>query len=314
MAENQIALRLTDVKKRYGALAAVDGLSLEVRRGECFGLLGPNGAGKTTTISMISTLVRPDSGRVSVNGADAVSEPTAVRRSIGHVPQDVSLYADLTARENVRFFGGLYGLSGARLDERMRESLLLAGLEDRATDRVGTYSGGMKRRLNFAIGLVHEPPIVLLDEPTVGVDPQSRNHLFEMVGTLKSRGVTVVYTTHYMEEAERLCDRIGIMDHGRLVASGTRDELIQRAGGGEQLELAFPTDAVPDEGRLRAALGDARFEARGETVTIPVQGAGDLPGILTRCAQKGIGLRAVTLRSPDLETVFLALTGRKLRD
>jgi len=313
-AEPGVAIRIEDVKKRYGAVAAVDGVSLDVRRGECFGLLGPNGAGKTTTLSMVSTLVRPDAGRVVVSGADAATDPGAVRRALGHVPQELSLYAELTAKENVAFFGGLYGLTGEKLAARVRESLLLAGLEDRAGDLVGTYSGGMKRRLNFAIGLVHEPPIVLLDEPTVGVDPQSRNHLFEMVTALRARGVTIVYTTHYMEEAERLCDRIGIMDHGRLVAMGTRDELVAKAGGGEQIELSFPPDAVPDGDALRKALDGFGFDSRGDTVTIPVPGTAALQEVLARCGRARIGLRSVTLRSPDLETVFLSLTGRALRD
>ncbi len=306
-------LSIRDLAKRYGSVTAVDGIDFDVRRGECFGLLGPNGAGKTTTLSMICTLVRPDSGTITVNGLSVADDPEEVRRTLGLVPQDVSLYANLTGRENLGFFGSLFGLKRRRLEDRIRETLALAGLEDRADDRAATYSGGMKRRLNLAVGLIHEPPLLLLDEPTVGVDPQSRNHLFEMVTTLKERGVTLVYTTHYMEEAERLCDRIAIMDHGKLVALGTRDELVRRIGGGEEIDLTF-SDGGPDEQQLGVALEGFAFRARPGGVTIPVKSADALNEVLARCARARIGLDGVTMRRPNLERVFLALTGRELRD
>jgi ABC-2 type transport system ATP-binding protein len=314
MAETGPVLSVVDVAKRFGAIAAVDGLSFDVAPGECFGLLGPNGAGKTTTLSMIASLVLPDSGRVLVQGRDVSKEAEAVRRALGYVPQDLSLYVDLTARENLAFFGGLYDLRGPDLAARVDEALAHAGLADRANDRVGTFSGGMKRRLNFAIGLIHQPTLVLLDEPTVGVDPQSRNHLFEMVAGLSARGVTVVYTTHYMEEAERLCDRIAIMDHGRLAGVGTRDELIQKIGASEQVELQLGEGMASDAPAAVAALEGLPATRRDGIVTIPVGSASALQDILARCSRHSVPLKSVTLRKPDLEAVFLALTGRGLRD
>jgi ABC-2 type transport system ATP-binding protein len=313
MAE-PLPISVVDARKSFGATTAVDGLSFEVSRGECFGLLGPNGAGKTTTLSMIATLLRPDAGNVFVAGLDVTREPESVRRLLGLVPQDLSVYVDLTARENLSFFGKLYGLGGAALKGRIAEALALSGLDDRADDRVGHFSGGMKRRLNFAIGLIHEPSIVLLDEPTVGVDPQSRHHLFEMVSGLARRGVTIVYTTHYMEEAERLCDRIAIMDHGRMAGVGTRDQLIAKIGAGEQVELQFAENVAPESDAVKAALAGLPATARDGVVTIPVANAAALQDILARCTARAVPLRSVTLRKPDLEAVFLALTGRALRD
>jgi ABC-2 type transport system ATP-binding protein len=224
-------LAARSLSKTYGSVAALVDLTLEARQGECLGLLGPNGAGKTTALSIVCSLIRPDHGTVEIAGTDVARDPRAAWRRLGLVAQELSLYEELTARENLRFFGSLYGLWGKRLAERVAESLALAGLEDRADDRADTFSAGMKRRLNLAIGVVHDPEILLLDEPTVGVDPESRNHLFEMVLSLKQRGKTIVYTTRDMEEAERLCDRIAIVDRGRLLALGTREELLQKIGG-----------------------------------------------------------------------------------
>ncbi len=311
---DQIALSVADVRKRYGATTAVDGVSFEVRVGECFGLLGPNGAGKTTTLSMVSTLIRPESGRVTVGGHDVAVDPSAVRRVLGYVPQELSLYSELTARENLEFFGRLFGIPSSNLRPRVDAALDIAGLVDRAADRVDTFSGGMKRRLNLAAGLVHEPSLVLLDEPTVGVDPQSRNHLFDMVQALKRKGVTLVYTTHYMEEAERLCDRIGIMDHGKIVAVGTRDELLAKIGAREQLELTLPDGVAPDGPAVASALAGYATAIHENTITLPVEGVATLMKVLDRFAAGGVRPQAVTLRKPDLETVFLALTGRALRD
>ena len=233
-------LTLENVRKTYGALVAVDGLSLEVRRGEVFGLLGPNGAGKSTTISLCVGLIAPDSGRVAINGS---GDPTdaAIRQAIGVAPQALALYDLLSGEENLRFFGEVYGLAGARLAERVASSLDFVGLTDRQRDRVGTYSGGMKRRLNLAAALVHDPQLILLDEPTVGVDPQSRHQIFENIRELKRLGRTVVYTTHYMEEAERLCDRVAIIDRGKLLALGPVAELVEAHGVKPKLVLQGAT-------------------------------------------------------------------------
>jgi len=224
------AIVARNLVKSFGALRAVDGISFEVLRGECFGLLGPNGAGKSTTIGMLVGALAPDAGEVSVDGAGAPTREH-VRLRIGAVPQAIALYDDLTGEENLRFFGTLYGLAGARLGERVGWALDFAGLAARRRDRVGGYSGGMKRRLNMAAGLLHDPPVILLDEPTAGVDPQSRNHIFDRIEALKRDGRTLLYTTHYMEEAERLCDRVAIVDAGRVLAIDTVEGLIARHGG-----------------------------------------------------------------------------------
>src|SRR5215203_630482 len=223
-------LTLTNVRKRYGPLVAVDGLSLEIHPGEIFGLLGPNGAGKSTTVNLAAGLLAPDEGRVTV-GEGASPADAAVRRRIGVAPQALAVYEQLTGRENLEFFGRMYGLGGAILSERVSWALRFVQLEDRASDRAVTYSGGMKRRLNLAAALVHDPELILLDEPTVGVDPQSRNAIFDSIEALRAQGRTIIYTTHYMEEAARLCDRVGIIDHGKLLAVDTVAALLATHGG-----------------------------------------------------------------------------------
>lgn len=293
---------VTDLRKSYGALRAVDGVTLEIRAGETFGLLGPNGAGKTTAIHMIVGALPPDGGAVRIDGAGDPSDP-AVRRRIGVAPQALALYPDLTGEENVAFFARLYGLHGRELRRAVDDALGFTGLSDRRRDRVSTYSGGMQRRLNLAAAIVHQPRVLVCDEPTVGVDPQSRNHLFESIENLKQRGVTILYTTHYMEEAQRLCDRVAIMDHGRVLALGTVAELIHQHGGlsvieGE-LERPPPPD-VPVRGRFDGT--SLRLESDR-----PLEEFAKLAGL-------GLTFRTLAIRRPDLETVFLALTGRTLRD
>jgi ABC-2 type transport system ATP-binding protein len=274
-------LQATDLRKSYGATAAVAGVSLTVNPGEIVGLLGPNGAGKSTTISMICGLVRPDGGTVTIAGEPIGEDASAVKRRIGLVPQELSLYEDLSAIGNLELFGALYGITGAVLAERMRAALELVGLADHARAKPATFSGGMKRRLNIACALVHDPDVLLLDEPTVGVDPQSRNAIFANIEALRERGKAIVYTTHYMEEAERLCDRIVIMDHGRVAASGTKESLRRM---------------LPASGRHRAE----------------IEGLID-DEVLAFLAARGLAVRDADSQG-SLEDVFLHLTGKQLRD
>jgi ABC-2 type transport system ATP-binding protein len=288
-------LRVSNVRKSFGSLAAVDGLSFELVRGEVFGLLGPNGAGKSTTISMAVGLLDPDEGRVTLDDGGSPTNPAA-RAKIGVAPQQIALYDDLTAEENLRFFGQLYGLQGKTLADRVGTLLRETGLEDRRRDRVKGFSGGMKRRLNLAAAVLHEPPLVMLDEPTAGVDPQSRLAIFEMVERLTAKGTTILYTTHYMEEAQKLCDRVGIIDHGRLLAIGSVEELIASHGGKslitvQEVVLADGIESVKE--RTVATLDPA-----ADTVTL----------------LRNSSVRGIKVDRPDLETVFLTLTGRSLRD
>jgi ABC-2 type transport system ATP-binding protein len=295
-------IQVSGLRKAYDNIVAVDGLSFEIRTGETFGLLGPNGAGKTTTIHLLVGALRPDAGEIVLDG---VPDPTRreVRQRIGFAPQALSLYAELTAQENLAFFGRMYGLSGSRLRERVAWCLELAGLSDRRSDRVQTYSGGMKRRLNLACALIHDPPVLFLDEPTAGVDPQSRNHLCESIEALARQGRTVLYTTHYMEEAQRLCNRVAVMDHGKMLALDTVDGLIGKYGGQSVVEAEL--DAPPAAGvNLPAKLDGThlRFETDRPLET------------LVELAGKGVKARTFRVDRPDLETVFLNLTGRRLRD
>ncbi len=295
-------LEVTDLRKSFGDINAVDGVSFGVQQGEAFGLLGPNGAGKTTTISMMVGILSPDAGIISVHGEADPTRP-AVRRRFGIAPQSLSLYDNLSAQENLAFFGKLYGLSGAELKERVDWALELASLQDRRKDRVKTFSGGMQRRLNLAAAMVHDPEVLFLDEPTVGIDPQSRNHILEQIHQLKASGLTIIYTTHYMEEAARLCDRVAIMDHGKLLALDTVQRLIA-AHGGESLVLA-ELNQVPQDG---AALpGDL------DGTSLRFQSAEPLAEI-GRLTSSGFEFSTLQVTQPDLEAVFLALTGRRLRD
>jgi ABC-2 type transport system ATP-binding protein len=330
---------VTDLVKRFGDHAAVDGVSFTIREGEIFGLLGPNGAGKTTTISMISCLIPPTSGEVSVGGHSVAKDSAKVKRALGVVPQEIALYPTLTALENLRFWGRMYGLSGAVLAQRVDEALETAGLADRAKERVETYSGGMKRRINIAAGIMHHPRLLIMDEPTVGIDPQSRNHILETVKELNRRGMTVLYTSHYMEEVEFLCDRVGIMDHGRIIALGTIDDLKRLVGDENVISIrvaelpdgvldaldALPAvdkvtvsgrePAVPEAGASANAEPPEAVTGEGVVIQVLSRDSGaviaDVVGVLGRA---GAHVLAVDVREPNLESVFLHLTGKSLRD
>jgi len=315
LAHAPVVLAVRDLRKRYGSIEAVKGVSFEIRSGETYGLLGPNGAGKTTTISMVCGLLARDAGSVTLDGVAIDVGEVAAKRGIGYVPQELAIYPDLTARENLRFFGRLYGLGGGALRTRIGEVLELTGLAERGDDRVEHYSGGMQRRLNIGVGLLHRPRLMLLDEPTVGVDPQSRNAILESIDELGNRGMAILYTTHYIEEAERLCDRVGIIDGGEIRAEGTRKELVALIGEREQVRLTLTGDVLGAARAAGALRGIASAGARGDVVEVLADDAGRvLPRVLEAVEAAGAQVRGVELVQPNLEAVFLHLTGRALRD
>jgi ABC-2 type transport system ATP-binding protein len=296
---------------------SVKDISFGILTGEVFSLLGPNGAGKTTTISMLSCLLEPTSGDALVAGQSVKRAPQAVKRAIGVVPQDIALYPTLSARENLTFWGQMYGMGGAGLKRRVDEVLETVGLRDRAKDRIEAYSGGMKRRINIAVGLLHKPQVVFMDEPTVGIDPQSRRNILDMVKALNAQGMTVLYTTHYMEEAEELSHRLGIIDHGKLIALGTQKELTRLVGHDDVVELRLAAEhATPELLRaLGAVKGVQNVAAEDGVVRLLAQdGNAALPDLITLANGRGVRVTGVAVHEPDLEAVFLHLTGRALRD
>jgi ABC-2 type transport system ATP-binding protein len=314
-ADAPVVLAVRDLRKRYGVLEAVKGVSFEIHEGETYGLLGPNGAGKTTTISMVCGLLTRDAGEVTLDGQAIDVGAVAAKAGIGYVPQELAIYPDLTARENLEFFGRLYDLGGAQLKARTSEVLELIGLTERAKDRTSTFSGGMQRRLNIGIGLLHQPRLLLLDEPTVGVDPQSRNAILESVAELGRQGMAILYTTHYMEEAERLCTRIGIIDGGEIRAEGTQKELVALIGRRDQVRLTLTGDVVAAARAAGHVRGVASAAAKGDEVEVLTADAGRvLPRLLDAVEAAGAHVRGVEIVQPDLEAVFLHLTGRALRD
>ena len=316
------AIEAKELHKAFGEVQAVQGVSFEVAVGEIFSLLGPNGAGKTTTISILATLLRPDSGDAWVMGHSVRSEPMSVKACLGVVPQEIALYEDLTARENLTFWGKMYGLRGAPLKARVDEVLEIIGLTDRAGDRVGKYSGGMKRRVNIAVALLHKPRVIFMDEPTVGIDPQSRRNILDSVVSLKDQGMTVLYTTHYMEEAQQLSDHIAIMDHGKLIAEGTQEELVQIVGEKDRITLTIQAKdgkaadawkAIP--GVRQVELAEEEGEPNRRRLNLVVDDSNALlPRIFEVAQAQGVHIASVEIQEPDLETVFLHLTGRALRD
>ena len=307
-------IEIQGLRKEFGDLVAVDDVSFAAQPGEVFGLLGPNGAGKSTTIGCLSGLIPPTTGVLKVQGHDVVGNPREARRALGVVPQELALYEDLSATENVSYWGGAYGLRGERLKKRVAEVLEWTGLSSRAREPVERFSGGMKRRLNFAAGIVHEPQVLLLDEPTVGVDPQSRVRLLEMVRELAAVGACVLYTTHYMEEAESLCDRLAIIDHGKLIAMGTLAELRGRTGGQDLLRLTghFPAPV----GAALGALGDVELVSSDEEHLILSVAGGTrrLPELFAAVDGNGGDVRETTMTQPSLESLFIQMTGKELRE
>jgi len=309
-------LAVENLRKSYASQVAVDGVSFQINKGETLGLLGPNGAGKTTTVSMISGLLRPDSGQVLIEGRAVGGDTDPVKHRIGLVPQDLALFDELPARDNLEFFGALYRLDGAKLKSAAAEVLELVGLADRAKDKVGTFSGGMKRRLNLAAALMHDPDLLLLDEPTVGVDPQSRNAIFDNLETLKKRGKTLLYTTHYMEEAERLCDRLVVIDHGKVIANDTLHGLygLLPVTNILSIELENPGSGLWLQ-ELRTLARVRSAELTGNVLKVGVNNlSADTPTILEWLNSSSHQYNHVVSDRPDLETVFLSLTGRSLRD
>lgn len=299
------------------ARTAVNNVNFAIREGEVFSLLGPNGAGKSTTISMLSCLLQPTAGDATVCGQSIVASPMAVKQSIGVVPQEIALYDALTARENLTFWGRMYNLAGTALQTRVDEVLSLIGLSERANHRVSTFSGGMKRRVNIGVGLLHRPKIIFMDEPTVGIDPQSRRNILDAVKDLNRQGMTVLYTTHYMEEAAELSHRVGIMDRGSLIALGTQKELTRMIGENETLRLHLGEDASGEAlaEALRTIPGVIQSSTTDHQVVLIVPEAAEaLPPVISQANQLGVRIRSIDIEEPNLEAVFLHLTGRALRD
>ncbi|MDH3260821.1 MAG: ABC transporter ATP-binding protein [Acidimicrobiia bacterium] len=315
MAGSTLVLECRDLKKSFGDNAAVKGVAFHIAEGETYGLLGPNGAGKTTTISMVTGLLERDGGEVFVDGKPLTTTSVDAKREIGLVPQDLAIYPDLTARENLIFFGKLYEMSGSDLKNRVAGVLEIIGLAERADDRTDEFSGGMKRRLNIGIGLLHKPRLLLLDEPTVGVDPQSRNAILESVEHLSDEGMAVLYTTHYMEEAERLCDRVGIIDLGLIKAEGTRRELVQMVGQHDRVRLQASGSLEAGVEALASLPVVKKASVRDGGIEMVVDDAGQwLAAILGKVSGAGVTITSVDVDEPNLESVFLHLTGRALRD
>jgi ABC-2 type transport system ATP-binding protein len=314
----QSILQANNLHKQFDEVHAVQGVSFEIGQGEIFSLLGPNGAGKTTTISMLSCLLSPSQGDASIDGHSVTGDPGEVKKLIGVVPQEIALYPTLSARENLAFWGKMYGLRGSYLKERIAAVLEVAGLTDRADDKVEEYSGGMKRRINIAVGLLHEPKVLFMDEPTVGIDPQSRRRILDTVKELNGRGLTVLYTTHYMEEAEELSDRIGIIDHGKLIAVGNQKDLTETVGENDILRIGLEHEGV-DAATLTTALegiaGVRRAVLEDNELYVEAREANTVMGDIVKVIDKtGARLQGIKIEEPNLEAVFLHLTGRALRD
>jgi len=313
--QSDSAVRVENLCRSFGDVRAVDGISFEIEHGEIFSLLGPNGAGKTTTISMIDCLLKPDKGDVYVMGYSVLTEPQMVKEHLGVVPQEVALYEDLSARENLEFWGRMEGLSGKVLKQRVDEVLALIGLTERQKERISKYSGGMKRRVNLGVALLHKPDLLIMDEPTVGIDPQSRRHILDGVKEFNREGMTILYTTHYMEEAQELSDHIAIMDQGKIIAMGTHSELVKIVGEKDRIDMKVNqmSEALLDQ--WREIDGVEKVTALDGTITALVDNSNRvLPRFFEVAAAMKVYITFVEIREPNLETVFLHLTGKALRD
>lgn len=306
-------INVSNLKKSFGSIDALKGISFNIPQGECYGLLGPNGAGKTTTISILSTIIEPNEGGVNIAGYDLKKNPLECKKNIGVVTQEIALYDELSAYDNLLFWGGMYKVPKQELISRIDETLNLLGLTDRKNDKVKAYSGGMKRRVNIASALLHQPKIIFMDEPTVGIDPQSRNLIFEVVEKLHKEGMTIIYTTHYMEEAERLCDRIGIIDNGEIIAQGTLNELKTSGSMKESVVISYTNLTNELYNPIEKEWKDLRrFEDAIHFYSMNIQG--DLLKIILMCNEFGLDIRNIDIQKINLETIFLSLTGKKLRD
>lgn len=308
-------LTVKGLEKSYKKVKAVKGISFHIEQGEILGLLGPNGAGKSTTISMISTLLKPDSGVITYNGSDIVKSPKSIQENLGYVPQEIALYPMLTGKENLMFWGRSYGLKGSLLKERISEVSDIIGIGDRLKDKVKTYSGGMKRRLNIGVALLHNPELIIMDEPTVGIDPQSRNHILDTVLKLNKQGMTVIYTSHYMEEVEYLCNRICIMDQGEIIAEGTKEALIKQVDSVRSLKMKLEgySDKLLDN--IKEHKSVVEIEAIEDEIVAKIkQDTIVIKDIIDLINEDGATIMSMDIEEPNLEAVFLQLTGRMLRD
>lgn len=308
-------LKVDNLEKKYKEINAVKGISFSVNRGEVFGLLGPNGAGKSTTISMISTLISPTSGNIIYRGEDISKKPKAIQAKLGVVPQDIALYPTLSGYENLKFWGHAYGLRGKELKTRVSEVGEIIGLKDRLKEKVEKYSGGMKRRINIGAALLHKPELLIMDEPTVGIDPQSRNHILDTVLQLNKEGMTIIYTSHYMEEVEQLCNKISIMDQGEVIASGTKDQLIDIVKGKKKINLKFDNVTEDLLKKIKEIYYIEKIDVDGDEVQLVTQNGDNIfKDILSKVSETDSSILSIDIKKPNLEAVFLHLTGRALRD
>ena len=308
-------ITVRSVSKSYGNIEAVRNVSFSIEKGEIFGILGPNGAGKSTIVNILNTLVRPDKGDVIIDGINIRGDGNAVKLIMGVVPQEIALYEELTAYENLMFWGGLYNIPKTELIENANRTLDIVDLSSRKRDRIKTFSGGMKRRINIACSLLHNPRILVLDEPTVGVDPQNRNHIFEVIERLHDEGMTIIYTTHYMEEAERFCDKIAIMDVGRIIALGTLKELREMSDAKDRLTIKLVDFDDEIISRIRSAIPTIRFDSTSKTLETDCENISNEISVITNHVQNAGGvIERIYTRGTNLESIFLKLTGKKLRD